>query len=56
MTDQPEQNQVYPATAESWTEIVTRMKENQDKIVADLREQGEDPSIHHICITFSDDT
>jgi len=27
MTKQPEQNQVYPATSSSWTEIVTRMKE-----------------------------
>jgi hypothetical protein len=56
MTDQSKPIQVYPAKSSSWTEIVTRMKENQDKIIADLREKGEDPVVHHICITFSEDT
>jgi hypothetical protein len=56
MTNQSKPIQVYPAQSSSWTEIVTRMKENQDKIIAELKEKGENPEVHHIVISFSQDT
>jgi hypothetical protein len=53
MTDKSKPIQAYPAQSSTWKEIVTRNKERQDKIIAELKEKGENPVVHHIVISFS---